>query len=318
MTGPWGIAITAAIGALTYFFTQTEVGKEMWANFTKFLGEAWENIIKFFTDTFNGFVEFFKPLIDPFVAVFTVAFDIMRGSFEIFSAILITGFVVMFNAISDTIKKVSGWWDENISKPVSEAWNGMIGGIKTAWNGFVKIIEPGIKNISKWFKDTFTPIINWFKTVIINPLIKLVEGFINMFVDGLNLMIGKINSISVPIDPALRGLFGGAKKLGFNIKPVQKVTLTPLAEGGTVKATPGGMYAQIGEAGRDERVEPLDASGLSQRDRAMIELLAKRDQPSTVTPVTINVYPSEGMDERELAATVSRVLALQLRKGAVR
>ena len=31
--------------------------------------------------------------------------------------------------------------------------------------------------------------------------------------------------------------------------------------------------------------------------------------------ITINVYPSEGMDERELAAMVSRELAVQLRRG---
>lgn len=318
-TGPWGLAIGAAVTALTYFFTQTETGKELWANFTQFLGEAWENIIRFFTDTFTSFVDFFKPLIEPFIAVFTVAFDIMRASFEIFSAVLITGFVVMFSAIYDTIKKISGWWDENISKPISKAWDGMVSGIRGAWDGFMRIIEPGIKNISSWFKNTFTPIIDWFRTVVINPLIRLVEGFVNMFIDGLNFMIGKINTISVTIPAPIRGLFGGATKLGFNITPVQKIRLSQLAEGGTVKASPGGVYAQIAEAGRDERVEPLDPSGLSRRDRAMIEMLANREQPiAAPAPININVYPSEGMDERELAATVSRLLALQMRKGAVR
>lgn len=45
--------------------------------------------------------------------------------------------------------------------------------------------------------------------------------------------------------------------------------------------------------------------------------------PSAMTPaassnpVTINVYPSEGMDEREIASIVSREIALQLRKGAL-
>jgi hypothetical protein len=32
---------------------------------------------------------------------------------------------------------------------------------------------------------------------------------------------------------------------------------------------------------------------------------------------TINVYPSEGMDERQLAAVVSRQLAFQMRKGSM-
>ena len=49
---------------------------------------------------------------------------------------------------------------------------------------------------------------------------------------------------------------------------------------------------------------------------------AYSNYPSTMSaapsnPVTINVYPSEGMDEQEIAAIVSREIALQLRKGAL-
>jgi hypothetical protein len=50
---------------------------------------------------------------------------------------------------------------------------------------------------------------------------------------------------------------------------------------------------------------------------------AYSNYPSTMTastaanPVTINVYPSEGMDEQEIAAIVSREIALQLRKGSL-
>ena len=69
------------------------------------------------------------------------------------------------------------------------------------------------------------------------------------------------------------------------------------------------MLARIGEAGRPERVEPLDPDGLSKRDKAMIGLLSGNG-------MTVNVYPSPGMDERELAALVSRQIAYSLRKGA--
>jgi hypothetical protein len=44
----------------------------------------------------------------------------------------------------------------------------------------------------------------------------------------------------------------------------------------------------------------------------MIELLSG----GTGKGVTVNVYPSAGMDERELASIVSRQIAFQLRKGA--
>ena len=68
----------------------------------------------------------------------------------------------------------------------------------------------------------------------------------------------------------------------------------------------------IGEAGRPERIEPLDPDGLSKRDKAMIQLLAGNAGGG----INITVNPSAGMDERELATLVSRQLAFQLRKGA--
>lgn len=47
-----------------------------------------------------------------------------------------------------------------------------------------------------------------------------------------------------------------------------------MAGGGIVRATPGGVLSLIGEAGRHERVEPLDRQGLSTRDRALIAALS--------------------------------------------
>jgi phage-related protein len=84
-----------------------------------------------------------------------------------------------------------------------------------------------------------------------------------------------------------------------------------LAQGGIVPATPGGTIARIGEAGRPERVEPLDPQGLSKRDRAMIQMLAG----GSGAGATINVYPSQGMNESELASIISRQIAFQLRRG---
>ena len=48
-----------------------------------------------------------------------------------------------------------------------------------------------------------------------------------------------------------------------------------LAKGGVARATPGGILATIAEAGRDERVEPLDRDGLSVRDKALIKSMAE-------------------------------------------
>lgn len=85
----------------------------------------------------------------------------------------------------------------------------------------------------------------------------------------------------------------------------------PMAEGGIVRPSRYGTLAVIGEAGRSERVEPLDSDGLSVRDRAIIKELSFGGGGG----VTVNVYPSEGMDEKELADLVSKKLAYQIRKG---
>jgi hypothetical protein len=83
-----------------------------------------------------------------------------------------------------------------------------------------------------------------------------------------------------------------------------------MALGGTVYPSPGGSIIKVAEAGRPERIEPLDPNGLSERDKALISTLAGP------AGTTINVYPSAGMDERELAEIVSRKLAFEIRKGA--
>jgi hypothetical protein len=46
-----------------------------------------------------------------------------------------------------------------------------------------------------------------------------------------------------------------------------------LAQGGYVDPVPGGVRALIAEAGRTERVEPLDSRGLSRRDRDIVDRL---------------------------------------------
>jgi hypothetical protein len=68
----------------------------------------------------------------------------------------------------------------------------------------------------------------------------------------------------------------------------------------------------VAEAGRAERIEPLDANGLSGRDKALISEMSSGS--GVVVNMTIN--PGPDMDVKELAAEVSRRLAFTMRKGA--
>jgi hypothetical protein len=103
---------------------------------------------------------------------------------------------------------------------------------------------------------------------------------------------------------------GGAVIAGRTL-PSFELGFPSLAEGGIVYPRSGGTMARVAEAGRPERVEPLDPDGLSKRDKAMIKLLSSGQGGG----MTVNVYPSPGMDETELASLVSRQIAFQLRRG---
>jgi hypothetical protein len=63
-----------------------------------------------------------------------------------------------------------------------------------------------------------------------------------------------------PVGPAL-GVGAAGAVIAYGAEQAGTVAGINMAEGGIVKATPGGVHAVIGEAGRDEAVIPLDGSG---------------------------------------------------------
>ena len=327
--GPIGIIISILL-------TVVPIIIENWDGIVAFFTGIWESVssgivsffdgvVKFFSDGFNAILGFFQPFIDVYIGIWTAAFDIVRGIVDVFVAIfqiafvliatvvqfvwdgIKAGFKVVADFLSPIIKGIGDFFTK-IFKAIGDFVLGIWKGIQAGFKAFIDFIRPGIDAIFGFFKNVFDKVVGFFKGII-NTLIGFAEGFINFFIDGLNMIIGAINKLKVPIPEIARGLFGGAKELGFNIQPVARIRLPRLAEGGIVTATPGGIAAIIGEGGRSERIEPLDKDGLSVRDRAIIAQLSGGG-------ATINVYPSAGMNERELAELVSRRLAFELRRGA--
>jgi hypothetical protein len=279
--------VAALVAGLVWFFTQTKLGQEIWKNFTKFLGESITNIGKWFSDTWNNITKWAGE-------AWT---NITKG---------VTDFV---NGIPGAIGEIGKWFSDTFNKipgVVSKIWTDIVKGVTT----FVTNIVNGVDKIFPGFKTVFNNVVNFFKTII-NNMIGMAEGFVNFFIRGINNIIAAINKIKFDV-PSWVPFIGG-RTVGFNIPKVPEIKLPRLAQGGTVMPTPGGTIAQIAEAGRPERVEPLDPSGLSARDRAMIKMLAGN---SGGPSIQITVNPSAGMNERDLAEMVSRKLAFELRRGA--
>lgn len=159
------------------------------------------------------------------------------------------------------------------------------------------------ESFKKAFKSAFDYIRNLFK-----GLISIFAGPINGVIDAINDSFG---SIKIKLPDWIPGKLGGKE---FSIPKIPRISVAGLAEGGIVSPSRNGTFARIAEAGRPERIEPLDPQGLSVRDRSIITQLAK--EAGIGNQVNITVNPSEGMDERELAAIVARQISYSLRMGA--
>ena len=232
-----------------------------------------------------------KLYISAVTSVISFVWDILKKGLDL----AWSGIQLVWNAIVAGVKL----YISTVTTVISTVWNFLKTGLDTAWNGAKAVFEiiityitglgariaKGAGNIWGWLTDGL-------------------RGAVNLVIGLLNKLIGAMNKISFKI-PDIIGVPGRGTTFGINIPPIQ-----PLAEGGVISPSYGGTIARIGEAGRSERVEPLDPNGLSKRDKAMIQLLA-----GGAGGTTINVYPSPGMNESELASMVSRQIAFQMRKG---
>lgn len=142
----------------------------------------------------------------------------------------------VWNGIVAVFAGVGGWFASIFQSAVNgirNAWGGISGFFQGIWNGIVNIfgsIGAAVGN----------GIVGAVKGVV-NGILSGAEGIVNGFVNAINGVIGTINRIP-----------------GVNIGKIGALHLPRLAEGGIVKATPGGVHAIIGEGGQDEAVIPLD------------------------------------------------------------
>jgi phage-related protein len=321
-----GVIVDVVMG---YFDKLIEIGKILWDPILDALKAVWESVTRQWDLIFG----FFKAIVEIFIGLGLIIWNFLYDKVvemwdkvtgwwdatvypfikEIVTKVTDAGKAI-WNWISDKVEeiwaKVTGYWDKTIypfisgiakevTKRASAIWDVVSGALTTVWNkvkGFwSETIYPFISaikdNITKFAKGLWDGLKNGLEAVV-NFIIRGV----NLVIKGINLLIKAANAV----------------KIGDDIKEIKDILPVNFAKGGIVPATPGGMLARIGEAGRPERVEPLDPDGLSKRDKAMIQFLGGGGGGG----INITVNPSPGMDERELANLVSRQLAFQLRKGA--
>ena len=138
-----------------------------------------------------------------------------------------------WDKIKDAWGKVSNWFYEHVTEPVTNFFTGM-------WNGIKKAFTMAFDFIKKAFKN------------YVNGWITMVESFINFFIRGLNVLVRGINKLSFNVPDWVPGI--GGKTMGFDIPQVPQVQIPRLAQGAVIP--PNQQFAAIlGDQRRGRNLE---------------------------------------------------------------
>lgn len=291
ITGPIGLVIAAIAlmwansqmfrdGIMGAFGALGDVFKNIWTDSIQpVFSEIGEGLSPIFT-LLGELGKFFGDILSFVIPVVATVVGAIAG--------LIGGIVESFGGLVSVVTNIVG--------AIVNIVRGIIGVFVGLFTGDFSMMEDAFKGLWENIKNIFKGIIRF--------ILGGFRGLVNGFIDAWN---GLAKRLVFKLPEWLGGF-------SFAMPQIPRIPdlIANLAYGGVVPASPGGTIARIGEAGRPERVEPLDPDGLSKRDKAMIDRLTGGGAGAT-----INVYPSPGMDERELADLVSRRLAYQMRKGSV-
>lgn len=143
-------AIVGLVAALTWFFTQTEIGKQIWQDFMSWLSETWSGIAPVLTEVWNGMVE-----------AATTAWNAMVE----FVSPIIQSIVDFIKSVWDGI---SLWWAKNqglIQQTFETVWNAIQMVIQTVMPIIQSIIETAMNILAPFIETTWNNICTVVTTV---------------------------------------------------------------------------------------------------------------------------------------------------------
>lgn len=242
------LAVTALVAGLVWFFTQTKLGQEVWANICSFMQTAWQSVVDFLVGAWDAIVGFItsyittvQMIIMTVVTAIVVSWqtfwtgisDFFRGIWEAIAGFVVTVMLNIQNTIATAIALVKLGWET--------VWNGISTFFMGLWAGIVAKIG----EVKSTFEHVFGAI-SGFISGAFNNAGAIVRSAINTIIGLVNGAIGGINDVI--------GAVGGV--FGFE---VAIPTIPKLARGGIVSKRPGGVLANIGEGRSDEAVVPLNS-----------------------------------------------------------
>jgi tape measure domain-containing protein len=227
------VAITAVVGALVWFFTQTEAGRKAWAAFTGWLQNVWNAMPGFFTGIWNGItgifsaavngirnawqgiVGWFQNLWNNITTIFTTVITAIGkflqsgwGQAILFFINPIAGLVNFVIQHFDTIKTIITNVLIVIAAIFVTIWNAITTVTTTVWNTITSIINTALAFISGVWSTAWTAVSTFFADIW-NGIVAFLAPIIQTVSDAISAALAFIQSTWNAAWRAVSGFFSG-------------------------------------------------------------------------------------------------------------
>lgn len=188
------LAIAAVVAGLVWFFTQTEIGKQIFGEFVKFVSGVFGNIVSVISTVANAIIVPFQNFLAFVSPIFNTLWQIVSSIFILIVAMVATAIESIAQPFIWLFQNWQTVWN-NICGFVSTIWN-MIVGVVTA---YIDTMNAIISTIVNAIMTVISPIVNWINDNIIQPIANFFSGLWNGIVQGVSGFIQGVMNVISPI-----------------------------------------------------------------------------------------------------------------------
>ena len=187
--------IAAAVAALTWFFTQTETGQQIWSSFVDWIKQAWQGIADFFVGIWSGISEGASTLWDGVVTTWNAYIESLKA---------------MWNAVATFF---SDLW-VSIQEAASVAWTAITTAVMTIVQPFID----GFMNVWNNISDGLTQIWEGIKMIFQGAWEFIKSIFLGAILIIIDLVTGNFNQLGADLSLIWEGIKNGISLIWEGIK----------------------------------------------------------------------------------------------------
>lgn len=222
------MAVAALVAGLVYFFTQTEVGRNVLQGFFSFMGEVFKNVGNWFGEVSKNIGAFFKGVGDFFTGVWNGIVGLFNGIVDFFRQWGLTILAVIFWPISLMVGLFFMFKDQIIGffksawDGVVAIWNGVTAFFGLVWDGIVAVFTPVVQFFGAVFQAAWIGIqmvwngVVWYYTTLWNGIVAIFSAVAGFFVgvfsaawNGVKYVFGGVIGFFAGIWNGIVGIFKG-------------------------------------------------------------------------------------------------------------